>query len=77
MWGGINVIQHDTTGGNQNTFFDLVDTAQVIQVTGVVGEYYTSTQFSVLLDPIQPVMVLEQLDKRPDPIQLNKLYVYV
>ncbi len=71
VWGGMNVIQHDTTGTNQNTFFDLVDTAQVIQVTGIVEEFYTTTQFSVLLDPIQPVLVLDQLPKRPEPIQLS------
>lgn len=71
VWGGINVIQHDTTGTNQNTFFDLVDSAQVIRVTGIVDEYFTTTQFTVLLDPIQQVLVTGVSNKRPDPIQLS------
>jgi len=29
---GIIPIQHDTTGNNQNTFFDLVDTADVVEL---------------------------------------------
>ena len=70
-WGGMNILQDDTTGDNQNTFFDLADTAQVIRITGVVTEYYTSTEMLLLLDPIRPVEVIDQLEKRPDPIELT------
>ncbi|MBN1302364.1 MAG: T9SS type A sorting domain-containing protein [Melioribacteraceae bacterium] len=70
-WGGMLVLQDDTTGVNQNTFFDLVDTAQVIRVTGVVSEYISTTEFFVLLDPIAPVEVISQLPKRPDPVEVS------
>ncbi|MDZ7623887.1 MAG: hypothetical protein U5J96_05490 [Ignavibacteriaceae bacterium] len=36
---GLNVIQQDTTGANQGTFFDLIDTAQVVEITLTVNEY--------------------------------------
>ncbi len=71
LWGGMNVIQHDTAGQNQNTFWDLADTAQVVRVTGIVEEYITSTQFSILLNPIIPVQVVEQLNERPQPKEVD------
>lgn len=69
-WAGIVVLQNDTTGENQNTFFDLVDTAQVVEFTAVIENYFTTTQSSLLLNPITPVQIIETLPKRPDPITL-------
>ena len=48
---GIIPIQHDTTGVNQNTFFDLVDTADVVEFTVVVEEFFTTTQVALLVNP--------------------------
>ncbi len=71
-WCGLNVLQNDTsTAGVQNTFFDLVDTAQVVEFTGVVTEYNTTTELMMLLNPVTPVNIVEQLPKRPDPIVLK------
>ncbi|HEY6625391.1 MAG TPA: hypothetical protein VIZ21_00400, partial [Ignavibacteriaceae bacterium] len=68
---GINVVQQDTTGANQGTFFDLVDTAQVVEITLTVAEFNNTTQGDVLLSPVTPVSIIQQLTKRPDPIELN------
>lgn len=68
---GILVIQHDTTGENQNTFFDLVDTAQVVEFTGVVDSFFTTSQLALLLEPVTPVQIISTLDQRPAPIELN------
>lgn len=68
---GINVIQHDTTGANQGTFFDLVDTAQVVEFTATVEEFVETTQGALLLTPVTPVQIIQQLPKRPDPIELE------
>jgi hypothetical protein len=68
---GLNVLQMDTSVQYQGTFFDLIDTAQVIEVTFKVNEYLTTTQGEVLLTPVTPVSIIQQLPKRPDPIELN------
>ena len=68
-WGGLNVIQNDTT--NPNTFFDLVDTTSFIEVTGVVTTYYSTNELLVLLNPVTPINILGSLPKRPDPLQLS------
>jgi hypothetical protein len=68
---GIFILQDDTTGANQGTFFDLVDTAQVVEFTGVVSEYNTTTEFFLLLNPVTPVVIVDQLPKRPDPVELS------
>lgn len=71
-WSGLNIIQNDTsTAAVQQTFFDLVDTAQVVEFTGVVTEYNTTTELMMLLNPVTPVNIVDQLTKRPDPILLN------
>lgn len=71
IWGGMNLIQHDTTGDNQLTFFQNVDSADVIQFVAVIEEYINTTQASILLNPLSEVEVIDQLDKRPDPIELS------
>jgi hypothetical protein len=68
---GINIVQQDTTGANQGTFFDLIDTAQVVEITLTVAEFNNTTQGDVLLNPVTPVSIIQQLPKRPDPIELS------
>ena len=73
VWGGMNVIQHDTVGAAQGTFFDLVDTAEVWEFTAKVEEFNTSTQVALITAP-QPIpvqLVTPQLPKRPEPIELT------
>ncbi len=72
LWGGINVIQHDTNGAAQGTFFDLVDTAQVVEFTGKVAEFNTSTQLELITSPQPiPVDIISTLPERPQPIELS------
>ena len=71
LWGGLNVLQDDTLAIHQGTFFDLIDTAQVVEFTGVVTEYNTSTELLHLVNPVTPIQIIETLPKRPDPIQLS------
>ncbi len=71
VWGGVNIIQDDTTGDNQLTYFQNVDTADVVQIVGVVTEYYTTTELIILLEPLSEVEVINTLDKRPDPVVLS------
>jgi hypothetical protein len=68
---GILVIQHDTVGAAQNTFFDLVDTAQVVEFTGVVDNFFTTSQFALLTDPATEVQFLGNVGQRPAPIELT------
>lgn len=70
-WSGLNVIQNDTTGANQNTFFDLVDTTNIIEVTGVVTTYGSTNELLILLNPVTAVNILDQIDKRPAPLQMS------
>lgn len=70
-FGGISVIQNDTTGVNQSTGFDLVDTAQVWEFTAVISIYSGNTiQANLLLNPPVPVGYISGMPKRPDPIEL-------
>ncbi len=68
---GIVALQHDTTGAAQGTFYDLVDSAQVIEVTGVVGAFATTTQLNLLTDPVTPVTTISQEPSRVAPIELS------
>ena len=70
-WGGLNVLQNDTVGDNQNTFFDLRDTADVVEMTGVVTTYGKTNELMLLLNPVTPVNPIAHLQKRPDPMILN------
>ncbi|MFZ2324034.1 MAG: T9SS type A sorting domain-containing protein [Ignavibacteriaceae bacterium] len=72
LWGGLNIIQEDTTAAYQGTFFDLVDSAQVVELTGVVTEYSTTTELVLLIKPEPvPVSIIETKPKRPEPIELS------
>ena len=68
---GIIPIQHDTTGVNQNTFFDLVDTADVVEFTVVVEEFFTTTQGALLINPPTAVSIVGNLVTRPAPIEVD------
>ncbi len=68
---GIIPIQHDTTGVNQNTFFDLVDTADVVEFTVVVEEFFTTTQAALLINPPVAVNIVGNIGTRPAPIELD------
>lgn len=70
-WAGINVIQHDTSAAGQSTYFDLLDTCQIVAITGKIEEFGTNrqTQLAVLLTT--PVQVLGQKDYRPQPVLVN------
>jgi hypothetical protein len=68
---GIVAIQQDTNSQYQGTFFDLVDSAQVIEVTGVVGAYLTTTQLNLLIDPVTPFILISQEPSRTAPIELS------
>ncbi|MBT8381413.1 MAG: hypothetical protein KJO59_03535, partial [Ignavibacteria bacterium] len=71
MFDGITMRQGDTTGAAQGTFFDLVDTAQVVEFTVVVEEFIETTQGAILVDPVTPVQIISNEPKRPDPIELD------
>ncbi|RKY92977.1 MAG: hypothetical protein DRQ13_09950, partial [Ignavibacteriae bacterium] len=61
----------DTTITGQATFFDLVDSAQVIEVTGVVSAFNQTTQLNVLMEPVPiPIQIISQEPSRTPPIEL-------
>ncbi len=70
-WAGLNVLQNDTTGDNQNTFFDLVDSSDIVELTGVVTTYGQTNELMLLLNPVTPVNIIGKLPKRPAPLQMN------
>ncbi len=71
FWNGLNILQNDTTSAFQGTFFDLVDTSDVVEFTGVVTPYGQTNELMILLNPVTPVNIIGKLSKRPDPIQLS------
>jgi DNA/RNA endonuclease YhcR with UshA esterase domain len=71
LWGGINILQENVDGESMNTFFDVVDTAQVVEFTGRVVEYNTTTEILLIDKPPIAVQILDNLPKRPEPIQLQ------
>lgn len=69
-WGGLNVLVDTSVSGYQNTFFDLVDTAQVVEFTGVVTAYNQTNE--LFLIPNVAVNILPNSPtKRPAPVQLS------
>ena len=54
-----------------NTFFDLVDTADVVELTAVVTAYNQTNELMLLLNPVTPVNIIEHIPKRPAPIKLS------
>ncbi len=71
-WAGLNVLLNDTTtAGAQNTFFDLVDSSDIVELTGYVSTYGATNELMLVTDPAIPVNIVGKLPKRPDPLQLN------
>lgn len=71
LWGGLNILQDDTSEAYQSTFFDLIDTTDIVEFTGVVTEYFTSTELLQLINPITPINIVGSIAKRPEPIELT------
>jgi hypothetical protein len=70
-WAGINVIQNDTSGINQNTFFDLVDTTSYVELTGWIYTYGQTNELILISNPAIPVNTIDNLPSRPLPLQLS------
>ncbi len=70
LWGGLTVIQSDT---NFQTGFDIVDTGDVVEITGVVSEgyYHNTTTLNVLLDPLTEINIIDSKGRRPEPIKVT------
>jgi len=67
LWGGMLVEQPDT---NFATGFDIIDTGDVVEMTGVVSEGYygNTTTFTILVDPLTEINIVDSKGKLPDPI---------
>jgi hypothetical protein len=76
-WAGINIIQNDTVGAAQGTLMDLLDTAQVVTITGIVAEFVTAgqrggtTQINVLTNPLSPVQFGLSKPNRGEPLEIT------
>jgi len=67
---GINILVNDTSAANLATYIDLLDTCQVVTVTGVVTEYLNKFT-EIILVPNIPIEFEGQVAKRDDPIEVN------
>src|SRR5574338_328884 len=77
LWGGLNVLQNDTLINHQGTFFDLARSYNLIELTGVVTEYNTTTEILLVLDPQPiPIEILDTNSVRPTPIELELSDLY-
>ncbi len=70
VWGGITVQQSDS---NMATGFDIIDTGDVVEITGVVSEgfYNNTTTLDVLVDPLTEINIVDSKGRRPDPIPVS------
>jgi len=70
LWGGIMVEQPDS---NFATGFDILDTGDVVEVTGVVSEgfYGNTTTLTVLVDPLTEMNIVDSKGKMPEPISVS------
>ncbi len=73
-WSGLNVRASDTTASNA-ILVTAVDTGYVVRVTGVVTQYFTTTQFEIGVlagkwNADVMVEILDDLGKRPDPTEI-------
>jgi hypothetical protein len=72
VYGGLNIVQEDTSEATgQQTFFDLIDTTQIVTFTGRVYEFNTTTELVELVEPTSPIVITGSMPKRPDPIELQ------
>lgn len=70
-WAGINIIQNDTSTAAQGTLMDLLDTAQVVTITGVVAEFSQQTQINVLTNPLTPIQFIGSKPDRGQPVEVT------
>ncbi len=77
QWAGINIIQNDTSLAAQGTLMDLLDTAQVVTITGIVSEFVSAgqtggqTQINVLTNPLLPTQFLGSKPNRGNPVEIS------
>jgi predicted extracellular nuclease len=73
-WTGLNLRASDTVA-SAGTLITAVDTGYVIRVTGVVTQYFTTTQFDIgkiaSWNADVQVEILDQLPSRPAPNQIQ------
>ncbi|NMC99091.1 MAG: hypothetical protein GYA62_05160, partial [Bacteroidales bacterium] len=67
---GLNLMQNDTTGVAHNSLMDLIDTAQIVTIVGVVEELGTRNTL-LYVRAIYPVQFSGQLPKRPEPKEIT------
>lgn len=70
-WAGLNIIQNDTSAAAQGTLMDLLDTAQVVTITGVVAEFGQQTQLNVLTNPLTPIQFHGVKPSRGEPLEIT------
>jgi len=70
-WGGLNVLQNDSTAPYQGTFFDIADTGDYVEMTGVVTNYGQTNELMLLINPVTEINYLSHLPKRPDPKEMS------
>lgn len=70
-WAGINIIQNDTSVSAQGTLMDLLDTAQIVTITGVVAEFGQQTQLNVLTNPLTPIQFVGTKPNRGEPLEIT------
>jgi hypothetical protein len=73
-WSGLNVRASDSTASNA-ILVTAVDTGYVIRVTGVVTQYFSTTQFEIGVlsnrwNADVMVEILDDLGRRPDPTEI-------
>ncbi|MBU2445144.1 MAG: T9SS type A sorting domain-containing protein, partial [Bacteroidetes bacterium] len=68
-WAGLNIIQDDSV--TQITYMDLLDSAQVAAITGVVSEYGSNRQTQINVLRTVPVNFLGTKPARPAPVTVQ------
>ncbi len=70
VWGGLTVIQADS---NFQTGFDIIDTGDVVEITGVVseGRYGNTTTLDILTEPLTEISIVDSKSKMPSPIVVS------
>ncbi|MDH7516631.1 MAG: hypothetical protein QHI48_12250, partial [Bacteroidota bacterium] len=73
-WSGLNVRATDSVAA-ASILLTAVDTGFVIRVTGVVSQYFTTTQFEIgktaVWNADKQVEVLDMRPRRPDPNEIS------
>ncbi|MBI9069983.1 MAG: T9SS type A sorting domain-containing protein [Melioribacteraceae bacterium] len=66
-WGGIQIEQTDTF---YQTGIDIIDTGDVVEITGVISEgfYGNTTIMAVLIEPLTEIEIVDNIGSQPDPI---------